>query len=81
MINFGKDRTAFNKYCFGFLAKCIRSIGALLGFDIFKKLSISFCGKPVIRGQFDSLFPEYESSGLGLDAMEVFSGIRKAVSR
>ena len=44
-------------------------------------MKISFFGKTWIRGQFDPLFPEHNSLGQGLDAVEVFPGNREAISR
>ena len=40
---------------------------------------ISYFGKPWIKGQFGSLFPEYDAYGPELDATEVFPGNREAV--
>ena len=64
----------------GFLARCIRSFWSMQGLELWE-MSISFFGKPWIRSQFGSLFPEYDSWGPGLDATEVFPGNHEAVSR
>ena len=43
--------------------------------------NVHFFGKPWIRGQFDSLFQEYDSWGPGLDAKKVFPWNREAYQR
>ena len=61
----------------------VKVVFAILGFQArcTRKMTISFFGKTWIRGQFDPLFPEHDSLGQDLDAMEVFPGNREAISR